>query len=268
MKLRFKNHNLTNFPQFSEKTDLWFKLKYERQRKVINHISFIGKVELIDNNKLLFVGFDERLLNVDTFENFVDYPDDFIRNEDNMTTFLSRDGVCFIEATRARLTHLFPDLILSDLKYYQDFTWLTDIDNMNELEFANYLKYAFEQSDIKYVKEKKIDDRFADFVIDYKDNKFYLELKLYGREQQLVYSDKIKNLLEDRFKVFEIDTKPKKEIQFLPKIDLSKQILVTNIDKRLIRLPEKAIVFDRNDLKILLKNPSYFKDFLSKISND
>lgn len=267
MKLRFKNRNLTDFPEFSEKADLWFKLKYERQRKVVNNISFIGKVELIDNGNILFVGFDESLLNVDTFENFVDYRKDYINKKGDVTTYLSRDGVCFIEASRISLEDLFPDLKLSELRYYQEATELVDIDNMNELEFSNYLLYVFGKSEIEYLKEQKVDDKISDIVITYKGIKFYLELKLYSRDHQLVYSDKIKDLLEDRFRIAMIDAKPKKEIQLLPKIDLSKQILVTNIDKRLIRLPEKVVIFDRNDLKKLLKHPTYFKEFLSKLSS-
>ncbi len=267
MRLRFKNQNLTDFPEFSEKTKLWFKLKYERQKRVVNDISFIGKVELIDNNKILFVGFDERLLDVNTFENFVDYTEDYILKDGDVTTYLSRDGVCFIEATKISLRDLFPDLKLSELRYYQEDTWLTDIDNMNELEFSNYLLYVFDKSNIEYLKEQKVDDRISDFVITYEGIKFYLELKLYNREHQLVYSNKIKDLLENRFQIAMIDAKPKEEIQFLPKIDLSKQILVTNMDKRLISLPEKVVVFDRNDLKKLLKHPTYFKEFLSKLSN-
>ena len=266
MKLRFRNKNMTDFPQFSEKTKLWFKLKYEQQRRTIDDYSFIGKVELIDNGKIMFIGFDERLLNVDSFERFVDYPEDYIDEENDITTYRSRDGVCFVEAPRTELINLFPELRLADLKYYREATLLSDVDSMNEQIFSNYLNYIFEKSNIEVSKEMRLGKYIVDFVVVHKKIKFYIELKLFGRDQQLVYSKKIKNLLEDRFHILTLDSKPKKEINFLPEIDLKKQILITNIDKRLIPLPKDVHVFDRNDLKKLMKNPDYFIEFLSKLS--
>lgn len=251
MKKRFQNKNMTDFPDFSEKQNLWFKLKYERQRKKINNKNFIGKVEFIDNNKIMFVGFDEKLLNVDSFESFKDYNDAYIEQANYSTTFISKDGVCFIEANSNKLNELFPNIDVNEIKNYQESTWLSDIDNMNELEFANYLTYIFQEGNIEFKREQKRGDYRVDFIIGYQDKKYILELKLFRPKNQLIYRRDKKSL-------------PIK-IRLLSDIEIKHQILITNIDKRLIQIPRGVIVFDRNELKKLLRNKNYFKHFLSNL---
>ena len=296
MKKRYENKNMTNFPEFSEKQNLWFKLKYERQRKNINGKNFIGKVEFIEDNKIMFIGFDENLLNIDSFESFRDYNDIYINNTDDCITFISKDGVCFIEAKSEKLKKLFPDIDINEIKNYQESTQLSDIDNMDELVFSNYLKYVFQENNIEFQKEQKIGDYRVDYVINYQERKYYLELKLFGQKNQLTYRDKKKlvpdkifhqevserfnydrqkNQLTDRNpektlpdKTFHLKVQDKfldKKIKFLSNIDLKHQILITNKDKRLIKIPKTIIVFDRSDLKKLLKNKNYFMEFLSNL---
>ena len=81
----------------------------------------------------MFIGFDENLLNIDSFESFRDYNDIYINNTDDCITFISKDGVCFIEAKSEKLKKLFPDIDINEIKNYQESTQLSDIDNMDEL---------------------------------------------------------------------------------------------------------------------------------------
>ncbi len=265
MKKRFENQNMTNFPEFSDKEELWFKLKYERQRIEVDGKSFIGKVEFVDNNKIIFIGFDKNLLNVSTFESFRDYDNFYMNDTNHSMTFISKDGVCFIEANTTQLQELFPDMNVEEIKNYQESTWLSDIDNMNELEFSEYLKYIFQQNDIEFQREQKMDNHRTDFVFNYEKEKYYLESKLFKGNNQLVYRDKKKSLPDNTSDIRVLEETYDKKIRFLPNIDLKHQILITNKDKRLIRIPKGVIVFDRNELKKLLKNKNYFREFLSQL---
>ncbi|MBI2101965.1 hypothetical protein HYT53_05130 [Candidatus Woesearchaeota archaeon] len=264
MKKRFQNKNMTDFPEFSEKQGLWFKLKYESQRQKINGKEFIGKVELIENNRIIFIGFDEKLLNVDTFELFKDYEKVYVNQNDNITTFISKDGVCFIEADLRALRVLFPEIRQDEIKNYQESTWLTDIDNMNEIVFSNYLQFIFKENNIEFQKEKKIRDRIADYTINYEGIIYHLELKLFRKKTQLIYKKDKDKLSEDIYQTKLIEETLKEKIRFLPDVDVKSQILITNKDKRLVHAPKDMIIFDRNELKKLLRDKYYFVKFLSK----
>ncbi len=266
MKKRFENNNMTDFPEFSDKQKLWFKLKYERQRIEVNGKHFIGKVEFVEDNKIMFVGFDEQLLNVDTFESFRDYGETYLDYDDNSTTFISKDGICFIEANKNRLRHLFPDISADEIKNYQESTWLSDIDNMGELEFSNYFAYILQESGIEFQREQKIGEYWADYVINYHGKKYYLELRLFKSNDQLIYRDEKGSLLENKFHMKILKESQHKKIEFLPNIDLKYQILITNKDRRLIQIPETIAVFDRNELKKLLRNKNHFRTFLSHLN--
>lgn len=56
-------------------------------------------------------------------------------------------------------------------------------------------------------------------------------------------------------------------ITFLPDIDYQRQILITNKDKRLLQIPEGALVFDRSELKKSLKNKNHFFKFLTSVAS-
>ena len=255
MKKRFENRNMTNFPEFSEKKELWFKLKYERQRVRINQKEYIGKVEIIENNRIMYVGFDEELLNVDSFEKFRDYEKEYYEKQYGKIFYISKDGVCFIEADLEKLNELFPGIDSGELKNYQESMWLSDIDNMNELEFSNYLKFIFQKNNIDYRYGIRINDVLMDFEIIHSNKKYYLEIKLFPKNF----------ILSDSKKLNQVRETLKQRLRFLDKKDKRNLILIVNMDKRLVKIPDEIIVFDRNDLKKLLRNKEYFSEFLSNI---
>lgn len=263
MKKRFENNNLIDFPEFSDKQKLWFKLKYERQRIEVDGKKFVGKVEKMDNNKIMYIGFDENLLNVNTFESFEDYNDIYINKTDNSTTFISKDGICFIEADSRRLQELFPDINLDKIKHYQLSTWLSDIDNMDELEFSNYLQFIFHENNLEFQQEQKLEEYRQDYILHFKNITYTLELKLF--KKNFIYRDIKKLSIEDKSEVRVMEKPQYEKIRFLPNVNLKYHILITNKDKRLLHIPKEVIIFDRNELKKLLRNKNYFSEFLSKL---
>jgi hypothetical protein len=265
LRKRFENDNRTDFPEFPDKVELWSKLKYETQRKKIDGKEFIGNVEFVEDNKILFIGFDERLLNVNTFELFTNYEDIYTNHSDGSTILISKDGVCFIEADMSKVQELFPNIDISKIKNYQELTWLSDIDDMGELEFSNYLQFVFQEIGVEFEKEKKIDSHFIDYVVNFRGKKYYLELKLFESNNQLTYKENANSISKTSVRRNIIEQTDGAMIDLLPYIDYRYQIIITNKDRRLINTPSEVIVFDRNDLKKLLKNKKYFIDFLSAL---
>lgn len=97
----------------------------------------------------------------------MNYNSIYENNTDNSIIFISKDGVCFIEIKEEMLKNLFPEITQDEIKNYQESTWLTDIDNMNEFEFSNYLQYIFQGSNIEFQKEQKVGSYKADYVISF-----------------------------------------------------------------------------------------------------
>lgn len=188
-----------NFRQYSTKEKMFEDIKTEYLKVNLNGYTFLGRVDLLEEGRYIFSGFDERLLYLAGFLDFEEYPEPYIfRSEDNQFNVF-RDGIClgFIDD----LSKLPSDLVSAiqsqimagRVKNYQEYTTIEDIDGMDGLAFSNFFAYILKIIGFKLSSIENRDELHGDFFLKYKNKPIIIEVKKVSR---YISRSTIENLIQ------------------------------------------------------------------------
>lgn len=241
------------FRDYKMKEKLFEEIKRDYLRINLGNYHFLGRLDLLDDEKYLFSGFDERLLWLAGFLDFEEYEDDLTFKIKDSIFNVSKDGIClgFVNNLHA-LPILLRQAINQQIKsgrvqHYQEYTIITDIDLMGEIAFSNFFAYVIKSLGFVYSQEHPARKQFRhDFYIKYKNKRIVVELKKSARHLSI----KSIETLINRSKGLKL-------------------LLVTNgkvsgqvrdyIGRR------NTTIIDRNDLKKIIKNKLYLVEILERI---
>jgi hypothetical protein len=233
--MRNKIKNQQDYRTVNEKEELFYKIKDTYVYIYLNNKQYYGTLEKVKVDTYSFLGVENRLLYFDGFLHFEGYEEERSIESEGNHFHIFEDGIVIGEIKN--LTPFSPRIEKYNIKHYQDFTTITDIDSMDSLHFEEFLKYLFELNNIRVVFQKQYfeDDRGFDFVIVKNNVEIFVEVK------------HIKN--------------PKgyfpnlsKEHRSQKNTDTSKYILITNADM-LPSFESQVMVIDRNQLKKIISKP-------------
>lgn len=215
-----------------KKERLYSKIKNNYIEIDLLGIKFKGTLEKTDENMLIFLGIDERLLSLDGFISFEEYPSDseHFTNESDFF-YIYRDGICVGE--------LITDIPNSKFKHYQKNTRILDIDDMNLMSFKNYIEYLFELNDFEVINENFMNN---ESIIHVRKNNRTYQIEINHNYSSISSENKI---LVNNFR------------------ENTKRIIITNgyINKD-IKEDDFNIVIDREILKKLTRNNIFLKNFI------
>jgi hypothetical protein len=239
-----------DFKEVKEKEYLYTKLKEDSLKFKFNNKEFIGNIYIVGKNQYQFVGFDKNLLSLSGFIDFQEYNSEIVISSEKNKIIISTDGLCIIyirelnslqDEFKKEINKMIEN---KDIKHYQEYTSIYDLDMMNELAVEQYFNYLFFKAGYKVINECKHGNIRSDFFIIKKDKKYIIEIKINTK--------------------LDID---KIEGQLLKYRDFSaKVVLITNknINKNnLLKLKKKEIIIiDRQSLMSILNNSVALNEFL------
>jgi len=173
-----------NFREYGTKEKMFEDIKRDYLRIKLNDYAFLGRLDLLEEGKYVFSGFDERLLWPAGFLDFEEYPEPYtFKSEENQFN-ISRDGIClgFIDD----ITKLPKDLAEAiqyqirsgTVKHYQEYTTIDDIDIMGQLSFYDFFAYLLRSIGFNFSLHKETrDNPRGDFFLEYKKKHIIIELK-------------------------------------------------------------------------------------------
>lgn len=176
------------FPEYNTKEKLFEDIKRDYLKISINDFTFLGRLDLLDDGKYVFSGFDERLLWVAGFLDFEEYDNTLsFSNEENIFN-VSKDGICLglIENLNSLPLHIklaINDQILKGrVKHYQDYTTIEDIDVMGQLSFYEYFEYLLKEIGFRISRNSGLRERHgSDFYLEYEGKQIIIEIKKTSR---------------------------------------------------------------------------------------
>jgi hypothetical protein len=231
-----------DFRQFDRKQELYEKIKTKYVKIGVGHHVYFGNIERHDDDSLIFIGVDERLLNVYSFIQFEGREDNYVETDDG-NFYLSADGLCigYLRSLQSVKGQIQYDQIPN---HYDSFS-IVDFDRSREKTLTNYLSHVIGKIGGKVQKEFSIDRRY-DLAFSLNNKEFVLEIKRYSSDRY------IESILA--------------ELQRVPPANQAKLILVTNImlsDKHveLIR-SRKIILIDRMALRKIIEDNETILEYL------
>lgn len=244
--------NDKEFPEYSEKDELFNKIKNDYIQISKFGKTFLGNIEKDNSGKFIFLGADKDLISLKGFIEFKDYKIDLdISENDPNFYYISPDGLCFARLTDIRfLQEQLGDQIIP---HYQESTSIIDIDSMNNVAFENYILYLFEKLNCTVLKDKElhnknIDIKMApDLVVICDDKKVSVEIKKSLKVEKL---DSIYHQLISCAEIFNCQ----KLVLFTAKaankeiFDQARKLNITLVD--------------RNTLKQIIENNSLLLEYL------
>jgi hypothetical protein len=236
-----------DFYEIIEKDRLYKKLKDGSVEISYLNKSFIGNVYIIGKKQYQFIGFDKRLLSLEGFINFHDYHEEsYVPSHENMF-FTRTDGICifYINNINALQDDLKRQINLKienkELRHYQDYTTIRDIDMMRGKVSEQYFGYLFSKAKFKV--------KFGESV-----------------EYDLFISNNIRNYVVEikignRINIDEIGRR-----SLLRKNVADKLVLITNrrvTKSKVVEFKERGlIIISRNELIRLIKTPAILNEIL------
>lgn len=230
----------TFFNEFGRKVELFEKIKQQYLKINLNARCYLGRLERIDAEDVLFIGIDESLISLQGFLEFEDYKEDNIKKGGNLF-HITPDGICF-----ARIKNL--DFINDQIKekrieipHYQDSISLIDIDSMSELSLNRFIAYLFQNIGGHIEQEKRISRNYLfDQIIEYKNKKIAVEVKksIKKREELII------NLFH-----YKKELKVDKVILITPKeVDVAFREYASEMDITIISRVELEEILENRDL--------------------
>lgn len=238
--MRDKIENQKDYQTVNDKEMLFYKIKDTYVYINLNNKQYYGTLEKVNGDNYSFLGVEERLLYFDGFLQFQAYDEDLQFEIAGNHYYIYNDGIIVGEIEN--INPFLPFIHEDNIKHYQEFTTIADIDNMDFVNFEEYLQYLFKLNDFQIIYQKMyFEDRGYDFVISKDVHEFFIQVK------------HIKN--------------PKKNYPYLPKeflprrTDNSFTIFITNADV-LPSFGSNLMIIDRTQLKKLINKPRLLSEML------
>ena len=171
MRLRVINDR--DFEQFDKKQELYKKIKTKYVRICVREQVYFGNIEKRENESLVFIGVDERLLNVYSFIRFEGHEDGYVETE-NDTFYLTSDGLCigFLNSLKS----VEGQIQYAQIPHHYDSYSIVDFDHSRKQTLVNYLTHVIGKVGGKVEKETSLDGRYdLGFTLNHK--KYAIEIK-------------------------------------------------------------------------------------------
>lgn len=180
-----------NFKKYSRKEELFSKIKKGYIRIPVKNKRYFGNIERIDENNYFFIGIDEKLISLQGFINFKDYPKDSTSEDSENYFYLATDGICF--ASLKSLKFIENQLVNKKIYHYQDTVSIIDIDMMNHFALNNFFVFLFEKVGCKvnrevYSSEFVPKKTMADFIVKYQNKRAVVEIKKIFKSKENVFN--------------------------------------------------------------------------------
>jgi len=233
------------FPEYNEKERLFEKIRDKSIRLAIKEWNYLGNIERIGDSAFLYIGFDERLLSVQGFLNFMDYDEDFTFKQEKNTFAVTRDGICYgyiSDLTELRNLGFMREIDVQKIPYYRDNLSIRDLDYMLHFQLVEHIKYFFTREGFEVRKEVLEDNKRYDLIAIKEGKKYIVEIK--------------KDVI---IKSFE-------HIKNYQNADAALLITTMNISDEDIRYARglNIIIIDRRYLKAVIRNQASISDLLRK----
>jgi hypothetical protein len=239
-----------NFFEYPKKIELYKKIKRHYVKLSINERNYLGSVERIGDSEFLYVGFDEKLLNVEDFIAFVDHGEDFTYNQEKNNFRITKDGICYGYLQDLKELHklgFVEKIDTKKMKSYRDILSILDLDNMLDYQLIGYISDILRKEGF-HIKAEPYEDEKRNDIIANKDGKmFIVEVKSGIKRTSLIKAfEQIKNNKETL----------KAEFAFL--------VTTMNVSKEDIDFAKSLniIIIDRKLLKVIIRNKRKLSDFL------
>ncbi len=235
------------FPEFDEKIRLFDEIKSTSIRLAMNEKHYLGTIERIGDSSFFYVGFDERLLSVFDFVNFVDYDEDFTFVQHRNTFTITRDGICYgylQDLGGLRDLDFKEEINLQEIPFYRDTLSIRDLDHLLDFQLTQHVKYLFAREGFGIGEEALEGEKRYDLIVSKKGKKYAVEVK--------------KNII---IKAFE-------HIKDHPGVDACFLVTTTIISDEDIRYARdlNVIVIDRRYLKAIIRKRKSISGRLSGLS--
>jgi hypothetical protein len=168
------------FPEYNEKERLFEKIRDKSIRLTIKEWNYLGNIERIGDSAFLYVGFDERLLSVQGFLNFIDYDEDFIFKQEKNTFAVTKDGICYgyiSDLTELRNLGFVREIDVQKIPYYRDNLSIRDLDYMLHLQLVEQIKYFFAREGFEVRKEVLENNKMYDLIASKEGKRYIVEIK-------------------------------------------------------------------------------------------
>lgn len=247
MQMRKRLSNNITPDEMQLKNREFLELKYNFPSIKFNNSSFSGFFYKIDKKNYMFFGIDKRLLSYKGFKDYKNNEGNIEENINNNKYVLYRDGILVIEISNIGA---FKDLLnIETIKHYQEDITMSDIDNMSEISFVEYIKYVIDNK-IKGITNIEKKGSYISFIKD--SVKYIIKCKI------LKYH-KNNNMLKDKY--FEKEIKDIKENFISYNV-----IMITNIpieDDAIID-SKNVVILDRKKIIKIIKEKKYLDIFDKK----
>lgn len=241
-----------DFREFPYKQVIFDKLKNGSIEFNESDITYVGNIYKNTKRTYQFIGFDKKLISIESFLNFNDYSEEKKISYGKNKFYVTRDGICLGYISNINdLPKSFKKKIISqvdsgEIKHIQEYTTMVDIDSMNYYALNQYFEYIFNKLDLEYTKELYYKGARVDYTIDHKNNKYLIEVKKSSKKI------KLNNLTS--MHIFNSD---------INKIFITNQNLTEDAKNFLKK--NNTILIDRNRMKNILFDIKYFLRYLEKI---
>ena len=192
----------------------------------------------------MFFGIDKRLLSYKGFKDYKNNEGNIEENINNNKYVLYRDGILVIEISNIGA---FKDLLnIETIKHYQEDITMSDIDNMSEISFVEYIKYVIDNK-IKGITNIEKKGSYISFIKD--SVKYIIKCKI------LKY--------HKNNNIFEIEYLEKEIKDIKEKFISCNIIMITNVPIEYASMIENknVIIVDRNKIKKIIKEKKYLDIF-------
>jgi hypothetical protein len=234
------------FPEYDEKERLFEEIRSKSIRLSIKEWNFLGNIERIGDSTFFYVGFDERLLSVKDFLDFVDYEEDFVFTQDKNTFAVSTDGICYgylQDLSELRDLGFAREINVQEISFYRDTLSIRDLDYMLDFQLVEHIKYLFAREGFEFRRELLEGNKRSDLMVSKEGKRYVVEVK--------------KDVV---IKTFE---------RLKDRRDVSAALLITtmSISDEDIRYAREfnIIIIDRGALKAIIRNKENISDLLSKL---
>jgi hypothetical protein len=170
-----------DFEQFEKKQELYEKIKSQSVKIQVGQQLFLGNIEKHDEDSLIFIGIDDRLLNVYNFINFEAHEENFLKhNGDDF--YLSSDGLCigFLGSLRS----VEGQIQYAQIPHYFDSFSIVDFDYSRESTLIGFLSHVITNSGGTVQQESSF-EREYDLLVVLNNRKFAIEVKRYISRRNL-----------------------------------------------------------------------------------
>jgi hypothetical protein len=207
---------------------------------------FLGRIERVGESSFFYVGFDERLLSVLGFLNFVDYDEDFTVEQGRNTFTITRDGICYgylRNLLGLRDLGFMREIEIEEIPFYRDTLSIRDIDDMLEFQLVEHIKYLFAREGFEISRETLENGKRYDLIVSKERKRYVVEVK---KDVIIKSFEQIKGL-RDVNAAFLVTT------MFISTEDIS------------YARDLNIIIIDRRSLKAIIRNKESISHLLSKL---